>query len=117
LKERKYNRRNTPLELVSIEKNIMKVLSSPVTFASLFYTQIAVYMLKKVIVLAVITCPFYLLAQPGPAGGELPPCEEIGLPGPGFNEPCIPIDGGLSLLIAAGLAYGGKRALDSRRKV
>lgn len=74
-------------------------------------------MLRKVIVIAIMVCPFYFLAQPGPPGGELPPCEEIGIPGPGFNEPCIPIDGGLSLLIAAGLAYGGKKALDSRRKV
>jgi len=73
-------------------------------------------MFKKVVIVVFAFCPFFLFSQPGPAGGELPPCEEIGIPGPGFNEPCIPIDGGLSLLIAAGLAYGGKKALDSRRK-
>lgn len=73
-------------------------------------------MLKKVVVIALMWSPLILIAQPGPPGGQLPPCEEIGIPGPGFNEPCIPIDGGLSLLIAAGLAYGGKRAYDSRKR-
>ena len=28
----------------------------------------------------------------------------------------VPIDGGLSLLLAAGLAYGGKKAYDARKK-
>lgn len=50
------------------------------------------------------------LAQPPdpPAGGG-PPC------GPPFGDPCIPIDGGVSLLIAAGLALGGKKAYDASR--
>ncbi len=39
---------------------------------------------------------------PGPpGGGGDPPC---------WPAPCVPIDGGISLLIAAGLAYGGKKA-------
>jgi hypothetical protein len=33
-----------------------------------------------------------------------------------FGEPCIPIDGGVSFLIAAGVAYGGKKAFDLRKK-
>jgi len=50
------------------------------------------------------------LAQaPDPPAGGGPPC------GPPFGEPCIPIDGGVSLLIAAGLALGGKKAYDSTR--
>jgi len=73
-------------------------------------------MLKRILFLALIVSPIFFFAQPGPAGGELPPCEEIGLPGPGFGEACIPIDGGLSLLVALGLAYGGKRAYDSRKQ-
>lgn len=45
-----------------------------------------------------------LMAQPGP-GGE-PPC---------WPPPCIPIDGGLSLLIGAGALLGGKKAMDLRK--
>ncbi len=45
-----------------------------------------------------------LMAQPGPGPG--PPC---------WPPPCIPIDGGLSLLIGAGARLGGKKALDARK--
>jgi len=39
-------------------------------------------------------------------------------PGPGgcFPPPCIPIDGGLSLLIAAGVGFAGKKAYDHHMK-
>jgi len=47
-------------------------------------------------------------AQPGPPDFG-PPC------GGPFGPPC-PIDGGVSLLIAAGLAYGGKKTYDISRK-
>lgn len=53
--------------------------------------------------------PVIAFAQPGPPGGGSPPC------GPPFGPAC-PIDGGVSLLIAAGLAFGGKKAYDSGRK-
>ncbi len=46
---------------------------------------------------------------PDPPGGGGIPC------GPPFGEACIPIDGGVSLLVAAGLALGGKRAYDLSR--
>ena len=39
-----------------------------------------------------------------PGGG--PPCGGV------FGD-CIPIDGGVSFLIAAGAAYGGKKAYDT----
>lgn len=45
-----------------------------------------------------------LMAQPGTGGG--PPC---------WPPPCIPIDGGLSLLIGAGALLGGKKAMDARK--
>ncbi|MBL4733911.1 MAG: hypothetical protein JKY18_00970 [Flavobacteriales bacterium] len=39
---------------------------------------------------------------PGPpGGGGDPPC---------WPAPCVPIDGGIGFLIAAGLLYGGKKA-------
>ena len=52
-------------------------------------------------------CDLALAAgPPGPpgGGGGTPPC---------WPAPCVPIDGGLSILIAAGLAYGGKKAYNS----
>ena len=60
----------------------------------------------------VISIVFFLLllasigiCQPPPPGG--PPC---------WPPPCvIPFDGGISFLIAAGVAYGGKKLYDSRK--
>ncbi|MEQ9351326.1 MAG: hypothetical protein RJQ00_01975 [Vicingaceae bacterium] len=55
--------------------------------------------------------PSVLQAQgppPNPGGGNgKPPC---------FPPPCIPIDGGLSWLLLAGAAYGGKKVFDSKNK-
>ena len=42
----------------------------------------------------------------GPAGGA-PPC---------WPPPCVPIDGGISFLIAIGAAFGGKKAYDQYKK-
>jgi hypothetical protein len=50
-----------------------------------------------------------LMAQPGPPIPGGPPC------GGPFGPAC-PIDGGVSLLIAAGVAYGGKKSYDMARK-
>lgn len=45
-----------------------------------------------------------LIAQPpNPGGGQGDP-------------PGVPIDGGLSLLLAAGVAYGGKKVYDMNKK-
>ncbi|HLW08474.1 MAG TPA: hypothetical protein VKY45_13030 [Marinilabiliaceae bacterium] len=47
-----------------------------------------------------------LKAQPGPPN-----------PGGGQGHPAgVPIDGGLSLLLAAGVAYGGKKVYDMNKK-
>lgn len=43
---------------------------------------------------------------PPPSGG--PAC---------WPPPCIPIDGGISFLIAAGAIYGGKKLYDKNKKV
>ena len=39
-------------------------------------------------------------------------------PGPGdcFPPPCIPVDGGISLLIAAGIGIAGKKAYDYNKE-
>lgn len=46
---------------------------------------------------------------PDPPGGTPPPCEDP------FGAPC-PIDGGVSFLVAAGLALGGKKAYDLNKR-
>jgi len=45
---------------------------------------------------------------PDPPGGGFPPCGEP------FGSVC-PIDGGISFLIAAGVALGGKKAYDLKK--
>ena len=64
--------------------------------------------LRTLLFIAMVALAEVAFAQPGPPPG--PPC------GGPFGPAC-PIDGGVSLLIAAGLAYGGKKSYDmSRRK-
>lgn len=72
-------------------------------------------MLKKWIcrgaLIALLALPAVSFAQTAPFpddGGD--PC------GGPFGDPCIPIDGGLSALIAAGVAFGGKKAYELSRK-
>jgi hypothetical protein len=57
-----------------------------------------------------VLCASSLIAQPGPPIPGGPPC------GGPFGGPACPIDGGVSLLIAAGVAYGGKKSYDLSRK-
>ncbi len=49
----------------------------------------------------------------GPGGPGMGPQAGCWPPG---NPKCIPIDGGVTLLIAAGLAYGGKKTMQLRKK-
>ena len=68
-------------------------------------------MKKLLLIFCVIACSALtekLNAQPpGPGGGQQPGC---------FPPPCVPIDGGLSFLLIAGVAYGGKKALDLNKE-
>lgn len=69
--------------------------------------------LKFIISFVVVFSVLYLLevhaaGPPGPpGGGGDPPC---------WPPPCVPIDGGIGFLLAAGLAYGGKKAFSSFKK-
>ncbi|MFN0030642.1 MAG: PID-CTERM protein-sorting domain-containing protein [Flavobacteriales bacterium] len=65
--------------------------------------------IRQITALLLLLAPLMILAQPGPPAGGGPPC------GPPFGPAC-PIDGGVSLLIAAGIALGGKKAYDLGRK-
>ena len=42
-----------------------------------------------------------------PGGGGDPPC---------WPPPCIPIDGGLGVLLAAGALFGGKKVYDATKE-
>lgn len=48
-----------------------------------------------------------LLAQGGPPVGGPPPC---------WPPPCIPVDGGITFLIGAGVAFGIKRSYDLHKR-
>ncbi|MCE3260866.1 MAG: hypothetical protein K0S12_2507 [Bacteroidetes bacterium] len=64
----------------------------------------------KVLALIFLSVGFnYLMAAPPPppSGTVGPPC---------WPPPCVPIDGGVSILIAAGAAYGVKKIYDARKK-
>ena len=50
---------------------------------------------------------------PPPPGGGAGPAHGCWPPD---NPACIPIDGGITLLIAAGLAYGGKKTMRLNKK-
>jgi hypothetical protein len=55
--------------------------------------------LKSFILLAAMVLPFLALAQP------VDP-----------SDAYVPLDGGLSLLLAAGIGYGAKKAIQARKK-
>ncbi len=65
-------------------------------------------------------CIFFIFAYTSLASArQLPPCEDGSMPDEGGNcvdNPAVPIDGGASLLIAAGVAYGLKKAYDKRKQ-
>ena len=58
-----------------------------------------------VLIIAIIFLPQLVMAQIGGGGG-----------GEGTGNPDVPIDGGLSLLVAAGIGYGIKKTRDARMK-
>jgi hypothetical protein len=69
--------------------------------------------MKKILVLLSIFLLFLgsLVAQP-----PSPPAGATTSPGC-WPPPCVPIDGGISFLIAAGIGLGVKKAYDSRKKM
>lgn len=63
--------------------------------------------------IAFIIVAFAIQAQV-PAGGGAPGGTNPS--GGCFPNPCVPIDGGISFLLAAGVALGGKKLFDSSKK-
>ncbi len=60
------------------------------------------HIIQMLVMLIVLLTPMLLLAQPV----ETPP---------GGADPDVPIDGGLSLLVAAGVGYGAKKLKEKRK--
>lgn len=93
-----------PKKLVPFPKDLSYICAT--------LTEFILKPMKRFLYLAAITVvlalPLASAAQPFPDDGD-PPCD-----GP-FGGPC-PIDGGISFLIAAGLAFGGKKAYDLSKK-
>jgi len=65
-------------------------------------------MIKKIILIVTFSFPVHFLsnAAPPPPPGGGPSC---------WPPPCVPIDGGIGLLVAAGVAYGAKKMLSSKK--
>lgn len=65
-------------------------------------------MIKKIILIVTFSLGFHFLsnAAPPPPPGGGPSC---------WPPPCVPIDGGIGLLVAAGVAYGAKKMLSSKK--
>lgn len=63
----------------------------------------------------ILICNIFTFAQGGPG---LPPCEDGSMPTPDGDcvDNPVPIDGGASLLVAAGVAYGLKKVYDKRKQ-
>ena len=71
-------------------------------------------MMNKKILFTVLAICWVSICIAGPGG---PPDGGGGGSEPACWPPstCLPIDGGLSYLVLAGLAFGGKKLLDSRK--
>lgn len=67
--------------------------------------------IRLLLVACTIGIPSILLAQsadPNPGGGSEP--------GDNVCDTCVPFDGGVSLLVAAGLAFGFKKAYNKKKE-
>jgi hypothetical protein len=74
------------------------------------------YLKLTLFVLALLCSTHISLAGgmgPPPPGGGMGPKPGCWPPG---NPACVPIDGGITLLIAAGLAYGGRKTMQLNKK-
>ncbi len=106
------------LQIYSIQvSNALKTIDHvgvEVLFEGNFYIFVATYNFTMRKIAEFFLLIFFVLslstlqAQPGPPTPGEPPC------GGPFGPAC-PIDGGVSLLIAAGVAYGGKKSYDMAR--
>lgn len=64
----------------------------------------------------VMTVVFNVIAFAQPPGGPPPTAPPTGTEPPCWEPDCIPVDGGLGFLIAAGAALGVKKIYNHRNK-
>ena len=85
----------------TIQKNLHQALVIGLKYLS--------YSPALLLLLAIVFIPgSEAFSQPPPPGGTGgPPC---------WPPPCIPIDGGIGWLVAAGVAYGAKKSWDFSKK-
>lgn len=63
---------------------------------------------KHILAAGLLVAAYAVQAAPAPpGGGTAPPC---------WPPPCIPVDGGVSFLVAAAAIYGGKKLYDLQKK-
>lgn len=67
------------------------------------------YLFTLCFLLLIITVQAQVPGGGGAPGGSSPP-------GGCFPNPCVPIDGGIGFLVAAGVALGGKKLFDASKK-
>ncbi len=81
----------------------------------IFVTQSKIIMLKKIVPFLIFSAIFFFSVCEIEAAG--PPMGPPMGPPPCWPPPCtVPLDGGISLLIAAGVALGGKKLWGMRKK-
>ncbi|MCI5057104.1 MAG: hypothetical protein MRY83_13405 [Flavobacteriales bacterium] len=69
--------------------------------------KISKVLLKISLVMFLVTISLLTYAPPLPPAGGGPPC---------WPPPCIPIDGGIGVLLAAGALFGIKKGLEMSKK-
>lgn len=67
------------------------------------YAKRFIFTLLFIVALSIVNNAFAAGPPGPPGGGGGPPC---------WPPPCVPIDGGISFLLIAGFAYGGKKVYD-----
>ncbi len=72
--------------------------------------------LKKYIYITILLISVSLVNNAFAGGGPPPKPPGNGGSPPCWPPPCVPIDGGLSLLLAAGAIYGSKKVYDISKK-
>jgi hypothetical protein len=72
--------------------------------------------LKKYIYITILLISVSLVNNAFAGGGPPPKPPGNGGGPPCWPPPCVPIDGGLSLLLAAGAIYGSKKVYDISKK-
>lgn len=72
---------------------------------------------KLGVLLFIVTCEFMAFTQGGPPGGP-PPGGQVptGTGPPCWDPNCVPIDGGVGFLIAAGAVLGVKKIRDYKKQ-